>query len=109
MRNFANLRRGLEECHRVLRPGGRFLCLEFSRLQWGAVAAAAYDVYSFALLPVLGAVVAGNRDAYQYLVESIRRFPDQEAFAAMLSAAGFLHVSYSNILGGVVAVHSGFK
>jgi demethylmenaquinone methyltransferase / 2-methoxy-6-polyprenyl-1,4-benzoquinol methylase len=92
----------------VLKPGGRLMVLEFSRipntaLQW------AYDRYSFNVIPVMGQVVANDRASYQYLVESIRKFPDQETFAAMLSAAGFGQVAYRNLTMGVAALHSGWK
>ncbi|PHJ22665.1 ubiquinone menaquinone biosynthesis methyltransferase subfamily protein [Cystoisospora suis] len=108
IRNFTDIRQGLREAARVLRPGGRFLCLEFSRVQ-NPTLASVYDLYSFNLLPLMGSIVAGDRDSYQYLVESIRRFPPQEEFAAMLYDAGFGHVAFSNLTFGTVAIHSGFK
>lgn len=108
IRNFADMGKGLREAARVLRPGGRFLCLEFSRVQ-NPTLASLYDLYSFNVLPLMGSIVAGDRDAYQYLVESIRRFPPQEEFAAMLYEAGFGHVAFSNLTFGTVAIHSGFK
>ena len=92
----------------MLRPGGRFLCLEFSQitnpgLQW------LYDRYSFNVIPPIGQAVTGDRDSYQYLVESIRKFPDQEQFAAMIRAAGFGQVKYRNLTLGVAALHSGWR
>ena len=108
IRNVTRIPDALAEFFRVLRPGGRLLVLEFSQLpvpmlQW------AYDRYSFNVIPPLGAAVAGDRDSYQYLVESIRRFPDQEAFAAMIRAAGFDRVQYRNLSMGIAALHSGWK
>ncbi|PFH31691.1 ubiquinone/menaquinone biosynthesis methyltransferase subfamily protein [Besnoitia besnoiti] len=108
IRNFTDIKKGLAESARVLRPGGRFLCLEFSRVQ-NPTLAAMYDLYSFNALPLMGSLVAGDRDAYQYLVESIRKFPPQEEFAAMIADAGFQHVAFSNLTFGTVAIHSGFK
>jgi demethylmenaquinone methyltransferase / 2-methoxy-6-polyprenyl-1,4-benzoquinol methylase len=89
----------------VLRPGGRFLCLEFSRPTVEALRRA-YDAYSFKVIPEIGARVAGDRASYQYLVESIRRFPDQKAFAALIGAAGFSRVDWTNFSGGVAALHT---
>jgi demethylmenaquinone methyltransferase/2-methoxy-6-polyprenyl-1,4-benzoquinol methylase len=108
IRNTTHLDRALIEAHRVLRPGGRFLCLEFSR-----VAAPwldeLYDAYSFAVLPRLGEVVAGEGAAYRYLAESIRRFPAQGAFAKLIAGAGFSQVKFRNLSGGIAAMHSGWK
>ena len=108
LRNVTHVDRALAEARRVLRPGGRFLCLEFSQVSapW---LQALYDRYSFTVLPTLGAVVAGDREAYRYLVESIRRFPPQEDLAALMRAAGFECVSFRNLSGGVVAIHSGWR
>jgi demethylmenaquinone methyltransferase/2-methoxy-6-polyprenyl-1,4-benzoquinol methylase len=108
LRNVTDIDKALVEAHRVLRPGGHFLCLEFSQvaLPW---LAPLYDAYSFRLLPLLGQVVAGDRDAYQYLVESIRRFPAQQDLAARMRAAGFAQVRYRNLTAGVVALHSGWR
>jgi demethylmenaquinone methyltransferase/2-methoxy-6-polyprenyl-1,4-benzoquinol methylase len=108
IRNVTRIADALAEAHRVLKVGGRLMVLEFSRipndgLQW------MYDRYSFNVIPVMGQVVAGDRDSYQYLVESIRKFPDQEAFAAMLRTAGFDQVKYRNMTMGVAALHSGWK
>jgi demethylmenaquinone methyltransferase/2-methoxy-6-polyprenyl-1,4-benzoquinol methylase len=90
----------------VLKPGGRFLCLEFSRPTTEALRKA-YDAYSFKVIPEIGRRVAGDRDSYQYLVESIRRFPDQKRFAAMIGEAGFKFVDVTNFAGGVAALHTG--
>ncbi|KNC49459.1 uncharacterized protein AMSG_11882 [Thecamonas trahens ATCC 50062] len=108
IRNTTDVAAALRESYRVLRPGGRFLCLEFSRVAL-PVLSQAYDAYSFQLIPLLGELVANDRDSYQYLVESIRQFPDQETFKAMIDDAGFRAVSYSNLSFGIAAMHSGFK
>ena len=98
----------IREMHRVLKPGGRFLCLEFSHVD-APLADKVYDLYSFHLVPKIGRVVAKDEESYRYLVESIRRFPDQERFKAMIEAAGFSRVSYTNMTLGVVALHVGVK
>ena len=108
IRNVTRPEAALAEFHRVLKRGGRLMVLEFSRipndaLQW------AYDRYSFNVIPVMGQVVTGDRDSYQYLVESIRRFPDQDSFAAMIRAAGFGNVAFRNLTMGVACLHSGWK
>ena len=108
IRNVTRIEAALAEARRVLRPGGRFLCLEFSRVPQPALAAA-YDLYSFNVIPALGQAVTGDRDSYRYLVESIRRFPDQESFRAMIAAAGFARAGYRNLTLGVAALHSGWK
>jgi demethylmenaquinone methyltransferase/2-methoxy-6-polyprenyl-1,4-benzoquinol methylase len=107
IRNVADVASALAEARRVLKPGGRFVCLEFSRPVTEALSAA-YDAYSFKLIPRLGQWIGGDREAYQYLVESIRRFPDQAAFASMMREAGFGRVAWSNLTGGVAAVHQGW-
>ena len=107
IRNVAHVPTALKEARRVLKPGGRFLCLEFSRPTASAVRAA-YDAWSFKAIPSIGKAVTGDRDSYQYLVESIRRFPDQKAFAAMIAEAGFSRVGFTNYSGGVAALHHGW-
>jgi len=108
IRNVPRIDVALAEFHRVLRHGGRFLCLEFSTVDvpW---LDALYDFYSFNVIPALGRTVAGDAGAYRYLVESIRRFPKPRAFADMISAAGFRRVSFRMLTGGVVALHSGWR
>jgi demethylmenaquinone methyltransferase / 2-methoxy-6-polyprenyl-1,4-benzoquinol methylase len=108
LRNVTRIERALAEARRILKPGGRFLCLEFSRVVLPLLAEA-YDLYSFAVLPLMGQIVTGDRDAYQYLVESIRRFPPQDELAARMSAAGFEHVAFRNLTGGIAAIHSGWR
>jgi demethylmenaquinone methyltransferase/2-methoxy-6-polyprenyl-1,4-benzoquinol methylase len=108
IRNVPRIERALAEAHRVLRPGGRFLCLEFSAVDV-AVLDRLYDLYSFNVIPMLGQVVTGDGEAYRYLVESIRRFPNQARFAAMIEAAGFARVDVQNLSGGIAAIHSGWK
>jgi len=107
IRNVTDISEALAEARRVLKPGGRFLCLEFSRPPAPALAKA-YDAYSFAVIPRIGELVAKDRASYQYLVESIRRFPDQKTFAGMMEKAGFKRVSYTNFTGGVAALHQGW-
>ncbi len=108
LRNVTRIEPALAEARRVLKPGGRFLCLEFSRVVLPLLAEL-YDLYSFKVLPAMGELVAGERDAYRYLVESIRRFPPQEDLAAMLSAAGLDQVRYRNLTGGIAALHSAWR
>lgn len=108
LRNVTRKQSALEEARRVLKPGGHFLCLEFSRVEVPLLRRV-YDLYSFVVLPRLGAVVARDRDAYQYLVESIRRFPPQAELAAMMDRAGFGQVSWRNLSGGIAAIHSGWR
>ncbi len=107
IRNVTDVAAAVAEARRVLKPGGRFLCLEFSRPVSGALQKA-YDAFSFKVIPTLGEVVAGDRASYQYLVESIRRFPDQRRFAGMIEAAGFSRVTWTNFTGGVAALHQGW-
>ncbi len=109
IRNVADIPAALREIRRVLSPGGRFVCLEFSRPPHPFLRAA-YDLYSFRLLPFVGAFTSGDRTGvYRYLPTSIRAFPDQEGFAAMLRAAGFRAVTYRNLSGGIVAVHLAWR
>ncbi|GMI74209.1 hypothetical protein like AT5G57300 [Hibiscus trionum] len=108
IRNVTHIEKVLTEAYRVLKRGGRFLCLELSHVEI-PVFKELYDLYSFSVIPRLGEVVAGDRESYQYLVESIRRFPPQEKFASMIADAGFQMVEYENLVGGVVAIHSGLK
>ena len=107
IRNVTDIPAALAEARRVLKPGGRFLCLEFSRPVTEALRTA-YDAYSFKVIPAVGEFVAKDRDAYQYLVESIRRFPDQATFAQMMRTAGFGRVGWTNFTGGVAAMHKGW-
>lgn len=108
LRNVGLQQQALEEAYRVLRPGGRFLCLEFSHVALPALAKL-YDVYSFKVLPWLGELVAKDRDSYQYLVESIRKFPNQDKLTGMMAKAGFQNISYRNLTGGIAALHSGWR
>ncbi|XP_047447669.1 2-methoxy-6-polyprenyl-1,4-benzoquinol methylase, mitochondrial [Mugil cephalus] len=108
IRNVTHIDQALQEALRVLKPGGRFMCLEFSKVT-NPLLARLYDAYSFQMIPVLGEVIAGDWKSYQYLVESIRKFPDQEEFKHMIEETGFYSVQYYNLTGGVVALHSGFK
>ncbi len=108
IRNVTHIDRALAEAHRVLRFGGRFFCLEFSTTQWPGFKRA-YDLYSHRLVPVLGKAIAGDADSYRYLVESIRRFPAMAEFQAMIGAAGFTRTRIEPVLGGLVAIHSGWK
>jgi demethylmenaquinone methyltransferase/2-methoxy-6-polyprenyl-1,4-benzoquinol methylase len=108
IRNVTDIPAALREAHRVLRYGGRFFCLEFSSVEWPGLAQV-YDVYSDKLVPKLGKMIAGDEDSYRYLVESIRRFPDMPKFKAMIGEAGFVQTKVEPILGGLVAIHSGWK
>jgi demethylmenaquinone methyltransferase/2-methoxy-6-polyprenyl-1,4-benzoquinol methylase len=108
MRNLTNLDKALEEAYRVLKPGGRFACLEFSSVDV-PILDALYDAYSFKAIPALGAIVAGDAPSYRYLVESIRRFPNQKSFARLIAGAGFERVQYRNLTGGIAAIHSGWR
>ncbi|MCC5955335.1 MAG: bifunctional demethylmenaquinone methyltransferase/2-methoxy-6-polyprenyl-1,4-benzoquinol methylase UbiE [Natronohydrobacter sp.] len=108
IRNVTRIEDALSEAFRVLRPGGRLMVLEFSQIP-NDLLQKAYDLYSFNVIPTMGKVVTGDRDSYQYLVESIRRFPDQDRFADMIREAGFSLVKYRNLSMGIAALHSGWK
>lgn len=108
IRNVTHIDRALAEARRVLKPGGRFFCLEFSHLETEGLQKL-YDLYSFNVIPWLGEKVAKDRESYQYLVESIRRFPTQDQFAAMIRQAGFARVGHENLSAGIVAIHSGWR
>jgi len=108
IRNVTHIDRALAEAYRVLKPGGRFLCLEFSQADVPLLDKI-YDAYSFTVIPAVGKVVTGDGHPYRYLVESIRTFPKQEDFKAMIAAAGFRNVTYRNLAGGVVAIHSAWR
>ena len=108
IRNVTHIDRALSEAKRVLKPGGRFLCLEFSHVDVDMLQKA-YDAFSFTVIPAVGKVVTGDGQPYRYLVESIRTFPKQEEFKAMIDATGFARTSYRNLSGGIVAIHSGWR
>ncbi len=108
LRNVTRIDPALAEARRVLKPGGRFYCLEFSRVVL-PVLRRLYDAYSYAAIPRLGALVAGDRDSYQYLVESIRKFPEQAALAERMTAAGLARAAWQNLSGGIAAIHTGWR
>jgi demethylmenaquinone methyltransferase/2-methoxy-6-polyprenyl-1,4-benzoquinol methylase len=108
IRNVTTIENALAEAYRVLRPGGRFMCLEFSAVAVPGLEQI-YDAYSFTVIPAVGKVVTGDGQPYRYLIESIRKFPNQETFAGMIRQAGFQQVQYRNLSAGIVAVHSGWK
>ena len=108
IRNVPRIDLALNEAYRVLRPGGRFLCLEFSSVDVPGLDRI-YDLFSFKIIPPLGGAVTGDAESYRYLVESIRRFPKPNAFAEMIRAAGFARVKWQSLTGGIVALHSGWR
>ncbi|MBY0562288.1 bifunctional demethylmenaquinone methyltransferase/2-methoxy-6-polyprenyl-1,4-benzoquinol methylase UbiE [Hyphomicrobium sp.] len=108
IRNVTHIDKALSEAYRVLKPGGRFLCLEFSECRV-PVLDRLYDFHSFEIIPRLGQLTAGDAESYRYLVESIRRFPTQEKFAELVRNAGFSRVNYRNLTGGIAAIHGGWK
>ncbi|MBM6575400.1 MAG: class I SAM-dependent methyltransferase [Sphingomonas sp.] len=108
IRNVTDIPAALKEAHRVLRRGGRFFCLEFSTVTWPGFADV-YDAYSHKLVPKLGQLLARDADSYRYLIESIRRFPDMPKFQQMIGDAGFVNTSVEPIMGGLVAIHSGWR
>ncbi len=108
IRNVTRIEAALAEAFRVLKPGGHFLCLEFSHVDV-PILSDLYDAYSFTAIPAVGKVVTGDGQPYRYLVESIRMFPRQEEFKAMIEAAGFASTTYRNLTGGVAAIHSGWR
>ena len=108
LRNVTHLDQALQEAERLLKPGGRFLCLEFSQVILPALSKL-YDAYSFNILPLIGQVIAKDRSSYQYLAESIRRFPTQDQFTALIKSAGLEQVTYQNLSGGIAAIHSAWK
>ena len=108
IRNVPRIEAALAQAHRVLKIGGRFLCLEFSAVTMPGLDKL-YDLYSFNVIPALGRAVVGDAESYRYLVESIRNFPKPQAFAGMMRAAGFARVSHRLMSGGIVALHSGWR
>lgn len=108
IRNVVDIQKALEEARRVLKPGGKFLCLEFSHVTDEKIKRI-YDLYSFKIIPTLGQLVAGDKDSYQYLVESIRMFPKQDTFKKMIEMAGFENCGYENQTFGVACIHWGYK
>jgi demethylmenaquinone methyltransferase/2-methoxy-6-polyprenyl-1,4-benzoquinol methylase len=108
IRNVTRIEAALGEAYRVLKPGGRFLCLEFSSVDVPGLETL-YDAYSFTVMPAVGKVVTGDGAPYRYLAESIRTFPNQATFAAMIAECGFSRVSYRSLAGGIVAIHSGWR
>ena len=108
IRNVTHIDVALKDIHRVLKPGSPFFCLEFSPVET-PILKELYDAYSFNFIPQFGKMIAGDKDSYQYLVESIRQFPSAESFADKISKAGFSRSSFERMTGGVVAIHRGWK
>ena len=108
LRNITDRNKSLEEIYRILKPGGRFICLEFSHVE-NEFLKKLYDLWSFNMMPLIGDRVTGNKEAYKYLVESIRKFPTQAELSQMFSNVGFSRVRYRNLSNGIVAMHSGWK
>ena len=108
LRNVTNRAAALKEIFRILKPGGRFVCLEFSHVE-NNIIKSFYDLWSFKVMPIIGEKITGDRDAYSYLVESIRKFPNQNELLEMFSEAGFSRVRYRNLSNGIVSLHSGWK
>ena len=108
LRNITNRQLALDEIHRVLKPGGRFICLEFSKVN-NDIVKKFYDLWSFRIIPKLGKFITNNEDAYKYLIESIRMFPDQDELLSMFIKSNFERVKYKNLSNGIVALHSGWK
>lgn len=107
IRNVTRIDQALVDIHRILKPGGRFYCLEFSRVHDSLKGV--YDIYSFNYLPTVGKLITGDPESYQYLAESIRKFPDQESFLAMIRDAGFRNAGYRNLSAGIAAIHWGYR
>lgn len=108
IRNFTDILQGLKEAYRILKPGGKFLCLEFSYIE-NPFLRKLYNLYSEFIIPNMGHIIANDKDSYKYLVDSIKNFPQQEDFKKMIEQAGFKYVSYSNMTFGTVAIHRGIK
>lgn len=108
LRNVTHIDTALTEAHRVLRPGGRFFCLEFSHVK-EPLLSKAYDAFSYNVIPKIGKLIANDEQSYQYLVESIRKFPDQKTLARRMTESGFEQVGFTNLSGGIVAIHQGLR
>ncbi|AFB21388.1 bifunctional demethylmenaquinone methyltransferase/2-methoxy-6-polyprenyl-1,4-benzoquinol methylase UbiE [Rickettsia canadensis] len=108
IRNVPDINKALKEAYRVLKPMGKFICLEFSKVKEG-ILKDFYKFYSFNIIPQIGQMIAGNKEAYEYLIESIDLFPSQDKFRIMIKEAGFEEVNYKNLSNGIVAVHSAYK
>lgn len=109
MRNFSNIELALKEAYRILKPNGRFICLEFSHIEDNFLLSKLYRLYSDFIIPTLGKMVTGNKEAYQYLVDSIQAFPTQEQFVELISKAGFIGSNFRNLNNGIAAIHTAFK